>query len=68
MIPELTYLAVLVVLGGLALVWLAESGRLEDHSEKRHVNKLADKSRKRKAPTMRRACRWAVAFLHGLKI
>ena len=67
MIPELTYLAVLVVLGGLALVWLAESGKLEDYSEKRHVNKLADKSRKHK-PMASRQSRWAGIGFRGINL
>lgn len=60
MIPELWVLGALTVIGGIVLVWLSESGRLEDYSDRRRVNKLADRSRKRK-PGIRRACRWAMA-------
>lgn len=59
MIPELMAFGALCVGGGIVLCCLAESGRLEDYSEKRHVDKLADKSRARKAPGRRADCsRW----------
>ena len=57
MIPELTWFALLCVAVIIVLGCLAESGKLEDYSEKRHVDKLADKSRKQKTG-IRRANRW----------
>ncbi|MBR3105857.1 MAG: hypothetical protein IKH30_01585 [Clostridia bacterium] len=63
MISELIWFAVLFLLVCIALVWLAEKGTLEDYSEKRNVDKLADRSRGRKTPTARRACRYVSAGL-----
>lgn len=58
MIAELWGLGALFVAACLGLCLLAENGTLEDYSEKRHVNKLADRSRNRK-PAKRRNSRWA---------
>ena len=62
MIPELIRFAALCVGGVIVLCCLAERVTLEDYSEKRHVDKLADRSRKRKAPTARKVCRYAVSM------
>ena len=48
MIPELVFLAVLFVLGFVALILLADEERLEEISERRAVNWLADRSRRSK--------------------
>lgn len=46
----------------VALVLLAaEPEGLMEYSERMHVNRLADESRKRKAPGMRRKCRYIQA-------
>ena len=60
MIPELMVYGALFVAVCLVLCLLSESGTLEDWSEKRHVDRLADRSRNRK-PSTRRACRWTGA-------
>ena len=47
---------------GMILLWLgAESETLAEYSERRHVAWLADRSRRRKAPQARRACRYVQA-------
>lgn len=45
---------ILVILG-------ARPETLAEYSERMNVNRLADRSRKRKAPTARRACRYVRA-------
>ena len=45
---------ILVILG-------ARPETLAEYSERMHVNRLADRSRARKAPTVRRACRYVRA-------
>lgn len=60
-IPELVFVAVLFVLGFLALILLADEERLEEISERRNVNRLADSSRKRKAQGMRPRSRYIQA-------
>lgn len=62
-IPELVFLGALFLLACVALILLADEERLEEISERRAVNALADQSRKRKAPGMRRACRYIKAGL-----
>ena len=62
-IPELVFLAVVFVLAVVALLLLSEDERLEDLSERRRINALADQSRKRKAPGMRPRCRYIKAGL-----
>ena len=45
------------------LLWLAaEPETLADYSDRMHVNRLADRSRARKAPGARQRCRYAVAM------
>ena len=39
----------------------AETETLAEYSERMNVNRLADRSRKRKAPTARRGCRYVEA-------
>ena len=46
-----------VILAGLA----SQPETLAEYSDRMHVNRLADESRKRKAPGMRRACRYVEA-------
>ena len=46
----------------MVLLWLAaEPETLADYSDRMHVNRLADRSRARKAPGMRRPCRYVEA-------
>ena len=46
----------------MVLLWLAaEPETLADYGDRMHVNRLADESRKHKAPGMRRACRYVKA-------
>lgn len=46
----------------MVLLWLAaEPETLADYSDRMAVNRLADRSRKRKAPTARRGCRYVKA-------
>lgn len=63
MIPELTRFVILAALAICALLPLAESETLAEWSERRHVNKMADRSRRRKAPTMRAKCQWGGAVI-----
>ena len=58
MIRELVFVAVLFVLGCVALILLADEERLEEMSERRAVNRMADNSRRRKAQGMRPRCRY----------
>lgn len=58
MIPELVFLAVLFVSAGVALILLSEDESLAEMSERLHVNRLADESRKRKAQGMRPRSRY----------
>ena len=51
-------LGVLFLLACVALILLADEERLEEISERRAVNVLADQSRKRKAPGMRKQSRY----------
>ena len=67
MIPELMALAALCVGGVIVLCCLAEKGTLEDYSEKRHVDKLADRSRKHK-PLASRQSRWAGNGFRGINL
>ena len=67
MIPELTRFAILAFTAICALLPLAESERLEDWRERRHVNRLADRSRGRKATTARSQCRYARAYMRPAK-
>lgn len=46
MIPELLQYTILGVLVILTLIPLSEDERLEERSERRHVNRLADRSRR----------------------
>ena len=47
----------------MVLLWrAAEPETLADYSYRMHVNRLADRSRARKAPAMRKRCRYAVAM------
>lgn len=57
-IPELVFLGVLFLLACVAMILLADEERLEEISERRAVNALADQSRKRKAPGMREPSRY----------
>lgn len=58
----------LLIIGFFAAVALvllaAEPEGLAEYSERMHVNRLADESRKRKAPGTRRACRYTRAGWH----
>ena len=46
----------------MVLLWLAaEPETLADYSDRMHVNRLADRSRARKAPTMRKRSRYSQA-------
>ena len=46
----------------MVLLWLAaEPETLADYSDRMHVNRLADRSRARKAPGTRRPCRYVEA-------
>ena len=59
MIPELVFMGVLFLLACVALILLADEERLEEISERRAVNALADQSRKRKAPGLRPTGRYS---------
>ena len=46
----------------MVLLWLAaEPETLAEYSDRAAVNRLADRSRKRKAPAMRKRCRYIQA-------
>ena len=61
-IPELIAFAALVMVCCVVLIFLSEPETLEEYSERQHVNRLADESKKRKAPGMRKPCRYARAM------
>lgn len=63
MIPEMVWYGLLFVAVICLLMLLAESETLAEWSERRHVNWLADRSKKRKAATMRERCRYARAYM-----
>ena len=63
MIRELVFVGVLFVLGVLALILLAQEERLEEMSERRAVNRMADKNRRSKPHGMRPRCRYIRAGL-----
>lgn len=47
----------------MVLLWLAaEPETLADYSDRMHVNRLADRSRSRKAPAVRKRCRYSMAM------
>ena len=55
---EIALFGLLFLVCALALIALAESEALRDYAERRHVNYLADKSRRKKAQTMRPRSRY----------
>ena len=57
----MTEFMILFILCFLALIGLSEPETLAECSERANVKRLADESRKRKAPGMRRACRYVEA-------
>lgn len=67
MIHELTRFAILAFVAICALIPLAESETLEEWSERRHVNWLADRSKGRKAATVRAKCKYARAYMRPAK-
>ena len=50
---EIALFGLLFLIVSLALIAMAESEPMRDYAERRHVNYLADKSRRKKAQTMR---------------
>ena len=47
---------------GMILLWLlSEPESLDEYSDRMHINRLAERSRARKAPGMRKTCRYAKA-------
>ena len=54
-------LIIAFIIGVILLVLAAEPESLADYSDRMHINRLADRSRTRKAPTVRRACRYVRA-------
>lgn len=57
-IPELVFMAALFLLGFVVLILLSEDESLAEMSERLHVNRLADQSKKRKPQGMRPRCRY----------
>ena len=49
------------VIAMILLMALAEQETLAEYSDRMAINRLADRSRKRKAPGLRRPCRYAQA-------
>lgn len=58
MIPELKWLTLVFLVAIGLLWWLAESETLREHSERRSVNRLADRSRRSKPQGMRPRSRY----------
>ena len=58
MIPELIFFVALFLVCVVPLMMLSEPETLAQASERRHVNYLADQSKKRSAPGMRPRCRY----------
>ena len=61
MIPELVFLAALFMAVCVALILLADEERLEEISERRAVNRLADRSRRSKPQSVRPRSRYSRA-------
>ena len=55
---EIALFGLLFLVVSLALIALAESEPLRDYAERRHVNYLADRSRRKKAHTVRPLCKY----------
>ena len=60
---EISLYGLLFLVVMLAVIGLAESESMREYSERRAVNALADKSRKKKAQTMRPRSRYIRAGL-----
>ena len=65
MIPELAWLAALFLVCAILMLFMREKATLADYSERAHVNRLADQSKKRSAPGMRPRCRYIQAGVRG---
>ena len=63
MIPELMWFGAFWLAATCACMAMRE----REASERRHVNWLADRSRKRKTPTVRNRCRYAMAYMRPAK-
>lgn len=55
-------LIIAFIIGMILLVLASEPETLAEYSDRMHVNRLADQSRARKAPGMRRRCRYSMAM------
>ena len=55
-------LIIAFIIGMILLVLAAEPETLAEYSDRAAVNRLADRSRARKAPGARKRCRYAVAM------
>ena len=55
---EIALFGLLFLIVSLGLIALAESDTMRDCAERRHINYLADKSRRKKAQTMRPRSRY----------
>lgn len=55
-------LIIAFIIGMILLVLASEPETLAEYSDRMHVNRLADRSRARKAPTARRRCRYTMAM------
>lgn len=59
-------LIIAFIIGMILLVLASEPETLAEYSDRMHVNRLADRSRARKAPAVRKRCRYIKAgYVYG---